>query len=711
MKVCDLDLSATYHSSSGYIYVDPYEAMNSLGAKVTMEVTKIGVQGYPGIGKTSILDLAMGKEPALVRNSTGCVDPPSHYMLIDNEDSMEFEWENVTTDKMFELLCGAVKKTIVEDPSDNIPSISSLPSESNTVNAVPVAIDQLPVNFTSQDQTPHCEPEPEYHSDSSPIYWFSNLLKDLHSSESSGIIFNSHWLMVTDSGGQPPFLDAAALFLQNSCFQIFPLKLNEPLSKVPEFSYFFDGMSANCDKFGICLSNQQSMETLVKSIGSIQPPYTPSVAAVSKCPKGAKFTIVGTFEDESHNISETIEDKESILQNALESYEPFQVLHEDDKIILPINAITTNNETRKSLSKQLRRLIKSADVTMKVEVKLRWFGFLLSILTLAEKEHKAILTLYECYKLGDSLEMDNRETDEAIKFFHDISLIMHFDTPKLRYSVIINTKVVLEKVSRLITVSFLDKTFLAKHYNIFLATEEKLLLQNHGRFTEETLHKCIEFSEPITPQFFLDILEFVKIVAVIVETSEYFMPCALPVYPDHKWSDFSVVWVVRLKARKGVSEDYVPIPVGYLPALVVFLLTEFSSHYSLTTDPHRRRHSSHRQYRNVITMKYKLGGTVRLVERHLQLEVHYSVSICEKLATERSAIRKHFLESMRLTEEKLHIREGAFTKVDSFLCSCEKVNGHLCDYNPESGILECDENGEVTTELKPQHLLWLGMLL
>ena len=141
---------------------------------------------------------------------------------------------------------------------------------------------------------------------------------------------------------------------------------------------------------------------------------------------------------------------------------------------------------------------------------------------------------------------------------------------------------------------------------------------------------------------------------------EYFMPCALPVYPDHKWSDFSVVWVVRLKAREGVSEDYVPIPVGYLPALVVFLLTEFSSHYSLTTNRHRRRHSSHRQYRNVITMKYELGGTVRLVERHLQLEVHYSVSSCEKLSTERSAIRKDFLESMRLAEEKLHIREGAF---------------------------------------------------
>ena len=63
-----------------------------------MNITNIGTQGYPGTGKTSILDLAMGKEPALQRNSTDCIDPPSRYMLINSEDSSaaQVEWENVT---------------------------------------------------------------------------------------------------------------------------------------------------------------------------------------------------------------------------------------------------------------------------------------------------------------------------------------------------------------------------------------------------------------------------------------------------------------------------------------------------------------------------------------------------------------------------------------------------------------------------------------
>ena len=84
--------------------MNPDDAKKSLGVTVTMEITNIGTQGYPGIGKTSVLDLAMGKEPATTRTSTDCVDPPSRYLMIDSTDSVGVRWENVTTDKMFEMV-------------------------------------------------------------------------------------------------------------------------------------------------------------------------------------------------------------------------------------------------------------------------------------------------------------------------------------------------------------------------------------------------------------------------------------------------------------------------------------------------------------------------------------------------------------------------------------------------------------------------------
>ena len=97
-------------------HIDPNIAKTSLGVTVTMEITNVGTQGYPGVGKTSVLDLAMGKELAPTRTSTDCIDPPSRYLMIDSAiDGVE--WENVTTDKMFQMVCEAAKKTIEDNHS------------------------------------------------------------------------------------------------------------------------------------------------------------------------------------------------------------------------------------------------------------------------------------------------------------------------------------------------------------------------------------------------------------------------------------------------------------------------------------------------------------------------------------------------------------------------------------------------------------------
>ena len=399
--------------------VNPDDAKKSLGVTVTMEITNIGTQGYPGIGKTSVLDLAMGNDPAATRTSTDCVDPPSRYLMIDSTDSVGVRWENVTTEKMFEMVCEAMKKTIDENLSEpNKPTIIASQSTSDTEQATLIATEQLsPANNSIQtsdlDLNSTINLSPDISHDSSPdsstqpfpdpahssFDLFPELFYQLSGSRSSGVIFNSHWMMVTDCGGQPPFLDAAALFLRNSCLQIFPVKLNEPLSKIPEFTYYNEGVLASFDEDCVpYLTHKQITETLAKSVASIQPPYTPSA---TKCPKGAKFTIVGTFKDEAHKCSESIEDKESILKDVLEPYEPFRV-QLGKKVILPVNAVAIDTDTKKERTesaKKLRRLLEKANVSMKVVVKLRQFGYLLSLLTIAENkdEPKAVLTLDECY--------------------------------------------------------------------------------------------------------------------------------------------------------------------------------------------------------------------------------------------------------------------------------------------------------------------------
>ena len=686
--------------------VDRSDAMDALGTNVIMNITNIGTQGYPGTGKTSLLDLAMGKEHSLERNSTGCIDPPSRYLVIKSGDSdKEVTWEHVTTEKMFDMVCTAARKVIDEgltskdtDPhfclkdSTTVVSQSDPLPRSDEISTVGEKEQATLTENTSLRVPADTTQPPPFPPLPPPYTIFPKLLTQLHKSERSGVIFDSHWMMVTDCGGQPPFLDASALFLRNSCLQIFPLKLNECLNEKPNFSYFIDGKPVNLPTSSLPLTNLQVIETLAKAVAAFQQPRTLSAL---KSPDCAKFAIVGTFEDQKENCKEDVEAKETCLKNVLKSYNSNLVRYRG-RVILPVNAATTDKVERKRYATMLQNLItRAAGVTMKVEVKLRWFGFLLSLLTLSEKE-KPILQLDECFRIGSSLNMDRVETLKVIQFFHDIGVIMHFDTPKLRNWVIVDAKPVLDKVSQLISVSFVDEEFLEDHYNVIPPSNTKQRLQEQGRFNKELMEK-FKFSEPITLQLFLDILKHVKAVAMIDnDKPEYFMPCALA-YASHEQSEplscsSNPPWVIRFRMKQGTEDVYIPLPVGYLPALVVFLLTNFPSDFS--TDQMTL------QYRNVINLRYKAGdlGSVYIVERHLQLEVY--VEHFELVSSECLHIRNCVLEAMCLTEEQLHITKGSITKVDCFLYSCGEGSSH----HSNVGVYSCKLRGvkcEETRKIYP----------
>ena len=711
--------------------MDASDAMDSLGLNVSMNITNIGIQGYPGTGKTSFLDLATGKKPALTRNSTGCVDPPSRYLVIKGEDPAEVKWENVTTDEMSEMLCSTVKKAIDEDlkrdshsiekdPTITVSQFQPLSQDSmhSAVNdsdqAAPLEIaltlaigDQETLSEDSStlavDLPTPSESNPSLEKDSpTPLpYSLSELLAQIQSSElRSRVIFDSHWMMVTDCGGQPPFLDAAALFLRNSCLQFLSLKLNECLNATTEFSYFIGGRSACFATPSPELTNQQIIETLAKTVSAIQPPCTPSA---KESPKSAKFAIVGTFKDEANE--EEMKEKEIVLEEVLKPYEPIMVRFQG-KVILPVNSITTDEVERKQLTKNIQQLIDhAADVTMKATVKLRWFAFLLNLLILSEKNEKPVLQLNECFEIGSSFNMDKFETRKAIRFFHDIGVIMHFDTSNLEHLVIVDSKPVFDMVSWLIHISFVDEQFLSEHCDITLPLGAKNLLQRHGRFNQDLLKNCLEFTDLITLQTFLNILEHVKAIAVIKgDKLEYFMPCALTYALEEQCVPQSPPpWVIKFRVKQGVEDVFIPLPVGYIPALVVFLLTQFPSEFSTDRD------CKWRQYRNVINLRYKTKkGRVYFVERHLQLEVYYTYS--KRYPNECFAIRNRVLEAMHLTEKRLCIAENFITKVDCFLCHCgvgSADRSHVGEYFHDLNYAICENTDESCNE-KSQCSLWIS---
>ena len=110
-----------------------------------------------------------------------------------------------------------------------------------------------------------------------------------------------------------------------------------------------------------------------------------------------------------------------ILEN-VRMYEAFRTGAGTSKCChLPINAIAIDTETKKDRTEsaqKLRQLFKKANVTMisRRKAALVWVPPQ-HPLTIAEKDGKAILTLSECYRLGDSLDMDKSVDQESNSVF------------------------------------------------------------------------------------------------------------------------------------------------------------------------------------------------------------------------------------------------------------------------------------------------------
>ena len=74
--------------------------MDKLGYNVTVSISNVTTHGHPATGKTSVIDLAMGRPPAVDRHSTGVAEPPSCSIIVGDDSSEDVEWEELTPDRI-----------------------------------------------------------------------------------------------------------------------------------------------------------------------------------------------------------------------------------------------------------------------------------------------------------------------------------------------------------------------------------------------------------------------------------------------------------------------------------------------------------------------------------------------------------------------------------------------------------------------------------
>ena len=664
--------------------------MDKLGYNVTVSISNVTTQGPPATGKTSVIDLAMGRPPAVDRHSTGVAEPPSCSIIVGDDSSEDVEWEELTPDRMLDMVCETIEA--LAEPVDHLGTERHAVLQQHETGATPTLSDPAHSPPGAAGHTPATKHRPR---DFPQI--LTAIIQRLPKVRGSTRLFRTRLLLMSDSGGQPNYLDVFPLFVRNKCLALFTLKLNEPLHAIPQFSYCIQGHSISMADTMLQYSYWQLLESLAKSMSS----FLPSLSQSSGCRGNARFAVVGTFADRMDEcVNESLEDKNASLAQSLKAYERLRINYKG-KAILPINAVTSDKKQRRQYMMELRRHI-SKSPSVEVTIKLRWFGFYLSLLSSSKAQQRAMLSLQECLDIGRSLDMDEQETRKAITFFHNLNLILHYQTDELDMLVIINLKPILDLVSLTIGVSFIDEDELHDFFFIDLPAGAREHFQQHGCFDRQTLHECFQFPRLLNADAFINLLAEVKAVAIIKNSNAFFMPCVLRYASKEEECKImkdrlSCPWIVSLKIQSSYHEPYVPLPPAFSPTLIVLLL---SSHlFSIVIGL--------RQYRNIFVLHYRNGGDVTIIERQLQLEIYYSFS-----DSDCSAIRYFIHKTILETEKRLSFDVDSITIEDSFPCSCssspQRESRHiLCKPTSVPPRAQCELTRN-KCELKEQELRWLS---
>ena len=638
--------------------MDIDEAKKELNYNVTVSIMNVTVQGLPDTGKSSLIDLAMGKPPDLDRQSTGIAEPPQCFIIIGDYSSGNVEWETLPPHRMLDALC----KTIEIQLHVPKPVNEQLETESAVQHEIGATPTQPTPFFSNTASSSPILPSPQSHSllltlpplpgqapltkpkrDYPQAQILRDIIKRLPKVNEPTSLYEATLIIMSDSGGQPNFLDVFPLFVRNKCLAIYTLKLNEQLHATPEISYRVGDRS-------IGMTNTYSYWRLLESL------------AKSMSHLNAQYAIYGTFLDEKDQCEdETIEEKNKYIAKHLKAYENVRFNHKGDAAIFPVNTITDDDSLREEYRKELRQLIKSAEHPRhKKDIKLLWFAFYLSLLSSADDKQTDILSMKECLGIGRSLDMNDQETKEAIMLFHDLNLVFHCLRSELDSFVIVKLECIFDLVSCLICG---PESELCDHFGIKLPHGVQKEFQTTGCLNQEILeeHFRCKFPKPLNAKHCVSLLAEVKAIAITDESKNaFFMPCVLryaSTEDESKILKRHCPWIIRLVSKIDGRKNVVPLPPSFSPTLIVVLL----SFKSFITDKHKA------QYRNIFTLQFSDRGDVVIIERQLQLEIYYSFS--DDVDSECFEIGTDIREAIRRTKKQLSIPDTVKIE-DSFPCSC-----------------------------------------
>ena len=247
---------------------------------------------------------------------------------------------------------------------------------------------------------------------------------------------------MTDSGGQPEFLEAMTVFLGETSACVLVIDLSQSLDEHTLIGYY--RRSKPVSKPYRCIrSNEENLKQSIRTVNTF--------TSKTKGPP-TKLLFLGTHRD-ILCATETVAEKNARLLKIIPAKFKKQVISLDPKrLIFEINALNPDDIDKKTAEKVRSYILEQCPVK-EVELPMRWHALEEKLRALTEGLGRLVMSRGECWQVAESLGLEEDSFDAALDFFHSVSLMFHFGDI-LPGVVFIDPQVLLDKVSELIEFMF-----------------------------------------------------------------------------------------------------------------------------------------------------------------------------------------------------------------------------------------------------------------
>ena len=644
----------------------------------------IGIFGYAGSGKSHVLALMLGERPPRLRISTACATKPvraiSHSRI-------------GRGGRKFKRICDKdYSKMMMKTARDSVAGCNE-PTECSEPTVVKLKwSDKLWKFFErfSKPTPPTAPPDPPDPTDQVE----KDLIVDFHQpGEDVESLEDQTVGDVTDSGGQPQFLEILPRFIDDLSLGILVTDLSQRLDDYPVNYYFNDQGQSVGEGVKSSLTNEQILRRFMQMI-----------ASKSQGSKRVRFVFVGTHRDLEHMCTESREEKNRKLKDMVKSFglEDSVIYQDQHELIFALNAKEPEDVDHQRAD-ELVDLMMDASGADSITIPVSYYGVELTLKQKVQESNQIAFPESEILSLVSHYHFNEESLKEALRYLHDIKRIFYFeeDFPGV---VIGEPQAVLDKLTELVA------------YHIELTTNPKKQRALEGKWKKfsqcgildiECLKKFPgQYVEGVfSPADMMKLFEKLFIVSE-VNQGEYLMPCVLPMDPQTSCNpecETQLVPPMVLHFTKGVPRH--GIYCGTICHVMTeakwklledpttgkpFHITRNSVHFSLPCDPVK------------ITINDSLDSFF-LITVHVSPDASYDAESISCMCT---MIHNTLVKAINEVTEKLNYSPDS-PKV-AFLCEKHKTTSlHPAVMSEYGSNLTCTKHHIKGGTLTDQHRVWL----